>query len=73
MILACDFIWDGWLSKWHGIGMRGNSIFMDLGRMSWYGFHMWHEWGLVTKVDMGFICMMSIPLLFDYDWYVVNT
>jgi len=29
MILACDFIWDGWLLTWHGIGMSGNSIFMD--------------------------------------------
>jgi len=28
MILACDFIWDGWLSKWHGVGTKYTSIFM---------------------------------------------
>jgi len=28
MILVCDFIWDGWLAKWHGIDMKYNSIFM---------------------------------------------
>jgi len=44
----------------------------ELARRSWYEFHMWDEWGLVTEVGMKFICMMSIPLLFDYDWSVVS-
>jgi len=31
-----------------------------LGMMSWYGFHMWYEWGLVTEVGMRFLCMIYI-------------
>ena len=29
MILACDFKWNGWLSKWHGVSMKYISIFTD--------------------------------------------
>jgi len=72
MILACD------LNEMVGIKVawywyERKFYILGLGRMSWYGFRMRHEWGLVTEVGMRFICMMSIPLLFDYDWSMVST
>jgi len=48
---------------WHGIGMRYNSIFMDLGRMSCYWFNMEYEWEMVNKVGMRFICVINISWL----------
>jgi len=34
--------------------------------MSWCGFNMEFEWGLVIKVGMRFICMISITWLVEY-------
>jgi len=40
--LGMWFKWKGWLLKWHGISMRGNSIFM-----------VWEEWvGMDSTRDM---------------------
>jgi len=56
-----------WLvSKWHGIGMRWNVIFMV--RDGWAGmvFYMKLEWGnLVMKIGMRVLCMEMINLLID--------
>jgi len=72
MILACNeremvsikVSWYWYESKFYIHG---------LGRMSWYGFNMEYEWGLVTKVGMRFICMIKITQLIEYDWCVVRT
>jgi len=46
MILACDFIWDSWLSKGHSVGTKYTSIFMVW--EGWVGmdpiWHMNEDW-----------------------------
>jgi len=46
-----------------------------LGRMSWYGFHMWSEWGMVIKVGMRFLCMIYITAYLNMIglWLVRNS
>jgi len=68
MILACD------LNEMVGIKVtwywyERKFYIHGLGRMSWYGFHMWYEWGLVTEVGMRFLCMIYI-LLVVWIWLV---
>jgi len=43
-----------------------------LGRMSWNGFNMEYERGLIIKVGMRFICMINITWLVEYDGYMVR-
>jgi len=43
-----------------------------LGMMSWNGFNMEYESGLIIKVGMRFMRMINITWLVEYDWYVVR-
>jgi len=51
-----------WLvSKWHGIGMRWNVIFMVRDGWAGMGFYIKFEWGnLVMKIGMRVLCMEMI-------------
>jgi len=40
--------------------------------MSWNGFNMEYESGLIIKVGMRFMRMINITWLVEYDWYVVR-
>jgi len=68
-------IWnDSWVRSdefWHGIGIRYDSILVDLGMMSCYWFSMEYEWGMVIKVGMRLICVINITLLIGYVWSVL--
>jgi len=51
MILACDLNeMVGIKVAWYWYEMK--FYIHRLGRMNWYGFHLWYEWGLVTEVGM---------------------
>jgi len=58
-----------WLvSKWHGIGMRWNSIFMDW--EWWVGMDSTSNMNedLVIKVGMKVMCMINLSWLIEYNW-----
>jgi len=60
-----------WLvSKWLGVGTRGNSIFMlGMDELEWNS--TWNvNVELVIKVGMRVLCMIIITLLIEYVWSV---